>query len=285
MKCKKFVLYCASIAASLALVLSLTGCGGAAKRIAVPSDATNEARALLLLEEQGVIKLAEGAGLSATKNDIVENPYDVEIVEVEAASLPRVAADVDLAVINGNYAIGAGLDPATALAAEDAASAAAEEYGNVVAVRAGDEESTKTKALLAALQSDEVKAFIASTYGGAVTPVFEAGQAGEIPQAEGGDVSIKVGASPVPHAEILAQAEDALAKKGWELEIVEFTDYVQPNVALAEGDLDANYFQHQPYLDDCNAQNGTELEGVAKIHFEPLSIYPGKSDSIEALRK
>ena len=77
MKCKKFVLYCASIAASLALVLSLTGCGGAAKRIAVPSDATNEARALLLLEEQGVIKLAEGAGLSATKNDIVENPYDV----------------------------------------------------------------------------------------------------------------------------------------------------------------------------------------------------------------
>lgn len=285
MKCKKFVLYCASIAASLALALTLAGCGGAAKRIAVPSDATNEARALVLLEEQGIIKLAEGSGLSATKNDIVENPYDVEIVEVEAASLPRVAADVDLAVINGNYAIGAGLDPATALSAEAVASAVAEKYGNVVAVRAGDEESTKTKALLAALQSDEVKAFIASTYGGAVTPVFEAGQAGEIPQAEGDDVSIRVGASPAPHAEILAQVEDALAEKGWKLEVVEFTDYVQPNAALAEGDLDANYFQHQPYLDDYNAQNGTELVGVAKIHFEPLSVYPGKSDSIEALRK
>lgn len=284
MKFKKFVQYCAGFAAAFALAAALTGCGSSAKQIAVPSDATNEARALLLLEEQGVVTLAEGAGLAATKNDIVENPYGVEIVETEAASLPRVAADVDLAVINGNYAIGAGLDPSTALASEDAASAAADEFGNVVAVRAGDEDAAKTAALLAALQSREVQEFIASTYDGAVTAVFEAGAAGDVAQAKGDDTTIRVGASPAPHAEILAQVKDVLAAKGWTLEVVEFTDYVQPNVALSEGDLDANYFQHQPYLDDCNAQNGTDLVGVAKIHFEPLSVYPGKSASIDALK-
>ncbi len=284
MKFKKFAQYCAGFAAAFALAVALTGCGGSAKQIAVPSDATNEARALLLLEEQGIITLAEGAGLAATKNDIVENPYGVEIVETEAASLPRVAADVDLAVINGNYAIGAGLDPSTALASEDAASAAADEFGNVIAVRAGDEDTAKTAALLAALQSREVQEFIASTYDGAVTAVFEAGAAGDVAQAEGDDTTIKVGASPAPHAEILAQVKDVLAAKGWTLEVVEFTDYVQPNVALSEGDLDANYFQHQPYLDDYNAQNGTDLAGVAKIHFEPLSVYPGKSASIDALK-
>ncbi|RNL21530.1 hypothetical protein DMP07_01445 [Slackia faecicanis] len=285
MKFKKFILSCAGFAAAFALAFSLAGCGGAAKQVAVPSDATNEARALLLLEDQGLITLAEGAGLAATKNDIVENPYGIEIVETEAASLPRVTADVDAAVINGNYAIGAGLDPATAFASEDAASAAADKFANVIVVRAGDEGSVKTAALLAALQSDEVQEFIAAAYSGAVTAVFEPGAAGDIPQAEGDDVVIKVGASPAPHAEILAQVKDVLAAKGWVLEVVEFTDYVQPNVALSEGDLDANYFQHQPYLDDYNAQNGTDLAGVAKIHFEPLSVYPGKSASVEALKQ
>ena len=284
MKFKKFAQYCAGFAAAFTLAVALTGCGGSAKQIAVPSDATNEARALLLLEEQGIITLTEGAGLAATKNDIVENPYGVEIVETEAASLPRVAADVDLAVINGNYAIGAGLDPSTALASEDGASAAADEFGNVIAVRAGDEDTAKTAALLAALQSREVQEFIVSTYDGAVTAGFEAGAAGDVAQAEGDDTTIKVGASPAPHAEILAQVKDVLAAKGWTLEVVEFTDYVQPNVALSEGDLDANYFQHQPYLDDYNVQNGTDLVGVAKIHFESLSVYPGKSASIDALK-
>lgn len=286
MKFKNAAVACASAVAACGLAVSLVACAGgtAAKQVAVPSDATNEARALLLLQDEGIIKLADGAGLDATKNDIVENPYNVEIVEAEAASLPRMLADVDLAVINGNYAIGADIDPSTALASEDAASQAAEEYGNIVAVRAGDEDSPKTEALVAALESEQVKQYIESSYSVAVVPVFEPGAAGEIPQAEGDDTVITVGASPAPHAEILAQAKELLAQKGWTLEVTEFTDYVQPNVALSEGDLDANYFQHQPYLDDYNAQNGTDLVGVAKIHFEALCVYPGKTASLDALK-
>ena len=131
--------------------------------VLVPNDLTNEARALLLLEAQGLITLKEDAGLEATKNDIVEN---------EAAQLPRSLQDGDVAVINGNYAIEAGLKVSDALATEDAESLAAQTYGNVIAVRAGEEESPKTKALIEALTSDEVKSFMESTYEGAVVPVF-----------------------------------------------------------------------------------------------------------------
>ncbi len=84
---------------------------------------------------------------------------------------------------------------------------------------------------------------------------------------------IRVGASPSPHAEILEFAKDQLAAKGYELEIVEFTDYVMPNVALYEGDLDANFFQHTPYLDNYNEQNGTDLVSACKVHFEPMGLY------------
>ena len=178
MKFKKVAAVCASAVAACGLAVALVGCGGgAAKQVAVPSDATNEARALLLLQDQGIIKLADGVGLNATKNDITENPYNIEIVEAEAASLPRMLADVDMAVINGNYAISADINPATALASEDSASEAAVEYGNVVAVRSGEEKSPKTEALLAALESDTVKDFIDATYNGAVVATFESGEA------------------------------------------------------------------------------------------------------------
>lgn len=96
-------------------------------------------------------------------------------------------------------------------------------------------------------------------------------------------VTIKVGASITPHAEILNAVKDDLAAQGYNLEVVEFTDYVLPNTALEEGDLDANYFQHGPYLDDFNAQNGTHLVAVAAIHYEPFGIYAGKTTSLEEL--
>ena len=140
--------------------------------IAVPNDTTNEARALLLLEAQGLIKLKEDAGLPATKNDIVENPKNLQLYEVEAAQLPRVIGDVDVAVINGNYAIEAGYKVSDALAVEASDSLAATTYGNVVAVRAGEENDPAIQALSEALTSDEVKAFIESTYDGAVVPLF-----------------------------------------------------------------------------------------------------------------
>lgn len=140
--------------------------------VAVPNDTSNEARALLLLEAQGLIKLKDGADLTVTKNDIVENPKNLSLYEVEAAQIPRVAEDVDVAVINGNYAIEAGFKVSEALAVEDSESIAATTYGNVIAVREGQENDAKTKALVEALTSDEVKSFIESTYDGAVVPLF-----------------------------------------------------------------------------------------------------------------
>ncbi|WP_313180422.1 MetQ/NlpA family ABC transporter substrate-binding protein [Lacrimispora sp.] len=141
-------------------------------QIAVPNDVSNEARALLLLADQGLIELKEGIELDATKNDIVKNDKNFKIVEVEAAQLPRSLGDVDVAVINGNYAIEAGLKVSDALAVEDAKSVAATLYSNIIAVRSGEESSEKTKALVEALSSDTVKKFIEDTYEGAVVPSF-----------------------------------------------------------------------------------------------------------------
>ncbi len=141
-------------------------------QIAVPNDVSNEARALLLLADNGLIGLKEGVELNATKNDIVKNDKNFKIVEVEAAQIPRSLVDVDVAVINGNYAIEAGLKVSDALAVEDAKSIAATLYSNIVAVRAGEESSEKTKALVEALTSDTIKKFIEDTYEGAVVPSF-----------------------------------------------------------------------------------------------------------------
>ena len=142
-------------------------------KVAVPNDTTNEARALLLLEAEGLIKLKEGAGITATVVDIVENPLNLEIVELEAAQIPRVLPDVDVAAINGNYAVEAGYTLANAIAVESAQSLAAQTYGNIIAVRQGEENSEKTKALVDAILSDEVEEFIEKTYEGAVVPVFD----------------------------------------------------------------------------------------------------------------
>lgn len=141
-------------------------------QVAVPNDVSNEARALLLLADNGLIELKEGVGLEATKNDIVKNDKNLKIIEVEAAQLPRSLGDVDVAVINGNYAIEAGLKVSEALAVEDAKSTAATRYSNIIAVREGEEKSEKTAALVEALTSDTVKKFIEDTYDGAVVPSF-----------------------------------------------------------------------------------------------------------------
>ena len=137
--------------------------------IAVPSDATNEGRALLLLETQGLIKLADSTNLSSTPNDIVENPKNLEFVEMEAAQIPSSLADVDRAVINSNYALGAGLNPTEdALVLESADSP----YVNVLVVKEGNEEAPAVLALIEALHSDTIRTYIEETYGGAVIPAF-----------------------------------------------------------------------------------------------------------------
>ena len=177
----------AALALTLILALSLTACGGkdtntdadnsgdtkTAVKIGVPNDTTNEARALLLLQENGIIKLKDGVGMEATALDIAENPTNVEIVEMEAAQIAGVRDSVALAVINGNYALNAGLNAGTdAIATEDPNSVSAQTYANVLVVKEGNENTEKTQALKKALLSDEVRAFINETYSGSVVPLF-----------------------------------------------------------------------------------------------------------------
>lgn len=142
-------------------------------KVAVPNDATNEARALLLLQQEGLITLKDGVGVTATVNDIVSNPKNLTFNELEAANVPNVVDDVDIAIINGNYAIAAGFKVSTdALAVESADSEAAKTYANLLVVKDGNQDSDKIKALAEALNSDEVRDYINNTYEGAVVPVF-----------------------------------------------------------------------------------------------------------------
>lgn len=281
---KKIVSFVIAAVLVLTCFAAFTSCSSDTLTIAVPNDTTNEARALLLLQEQGIIVLKDGAGITATIADIAENPKNVEFQEVEAAQLPNVLKDVDYAVINSNYAIEAGLNPVKdSLAIEGSASA----YGNILSVKKGNETSPKTLALKAALESKQVADFIAEKYNGAVISVVGK-------TTDGFDASvdykalkgqtISVAASPAPHAEVLAVAKEILAQKDITLDIKEFDDYVQPNNVVNDGELDANYFQHKPYQDDFNAQNGTDIVEVCYVHVEPMAIYGGKQTSLDAAK-
>ncbi len=276
-----------AILATVGALTILTSCGGGNNggvTIAVPNDTTNEARALLLLEKNGYIKLKSGAGITATIKDIEENPYSITFKEAEAAQLPNILKDVDFAVINSNYAIQADLNPITdSLLIEDSSS----DYGNIVAVKEGNENSDSIKALKAALESKEVKDFITEKYNGAVVSTVDNpgdGYDSTVNYDALAGTTITVAASPTPHAEILKIAQEILAKKDVTLKISEFTDYVQPNNVVESGEIDANYFQHFPYLDDFNKQNGTHLVSIGAIHVEPIALYSGRSDSLDVIK-
>ena len=286
---KKIISVILAAVLSLSLI-ALTACGGGSSdsdtiKIAVPNDTTNEARALLLLQDLGYITLDENAGITATIKDITDNPYNIEFSEVEAAQLPNVLQDVDYAIINSNYAIAADINPVKdSLAIEGSSSA----YGNILAVKEGNENSDKIKALKAALESKQVSDFIADTYGGSVVSVVENpgdGFDSSVDYAALSGQTITVAASPAPHAEILKVAKDILAEKNITLDIIEYTDYVQPNNVVESGEVDANYFQHVPYLDDFNAENGTHIVSVSTVHVEPMGLYGGQQTSLDALKK
>ena len=276
------------ILAAVLVLVSLTACSGGKKEsltIGVPNDTTNEARALLLLQELGYITLKADAGITATIRDIEKNDYNLEFKEVEAAQLPNVLDDVDYAVINSNYAIEAGLNPTKdSLGMEGSSSA----YSNILAVKEGNENTDKIKALKAALESKQVADFIAEKYDGAVVSTVDNpgdGYDASVDYAALAGTEISVAASPAPHAEILKIAEEILAAKDITLKTIEYTDYVQPNNVVDSGEVDANYFQHQPYLDDFTAENGTHVVSVAAIHVEPMGIYGGKQTSLDAIKK
>lgn len=253
--------------------------------IGVPNDTTNEARALLLLQEKGYIKLKDGADITATINDIVENPHNISFKEVEAAMLPNMLQDLDYAVINSNYAISAGLNPVKdSLFTENSSSA----YSNILAVRQGTETTPAVLALKAALESQKVADFITEKYAGAVISVVTQptdGYDSSVDYDALQGTTISVAASPAPHAEILAIAKDILAQKNITIEIKEFTDYVQPNNVVESGEVTANYFQHLPYLEDFNEKNGTHVVSVSAIHVEPMGLYGGKQTTLDILNQ
>ena len=263
---------------ALVLTLSLTAAFADGIKIAIPNDATNEGRALLLLQAYGLIKVDEAAGITATIANITENPLNIEFIEVEAALVPNALPDVDYAIINGNYALAAQL-PA-ALLYENAESP----YVNVVSVNAADAESDKAKALAAAILSQKVKDSFA-TNEKAISVVEE--------PTDGFDATvdydalkgetIKVVATLDPHSYVLEIVKEILAEKGITVEITVVDDYVTPNTAVNDGDAFANFFAHQPYQDDFNANNGTNLVTIAGVHVEPMGLYAGQQADLAAL--
>lgn len=275
---------------SLVLVLTLlVGCSGSKDSetitIAVPNDTTNEARALLLLEENGYIKLKEGAGIQATVNDIEENPLNIEFKEVEAAQVPSILEDVDYAIINSNYAIQADLSPTKdSLIVEDSSS----DYSNLVGVKSDRVNEDIIKALKAACESEKVQDYINEKYDGEIIGVVDNpgdGYDQSIDYDALAGQTIKIGASPTPHGEILEVVKEILSKKDITLEIQEYTDYVQPNTAVDSGDIDANFFQHEPYLIDFNEENGTDITPITFVHVEPMGLYGGKVKTLDKLDK
>ena len=268
-----------ALVVALVLTLSLTAAFADGIKIAVPNDATNEGRALLLLQAYGVLKVDENAGITATVKDITENPLNIEFIEVEAALVPNALPDVDYAIINGNYALAAEL-PA-ALLYENAQSP----YVNVISVNEADKDSDKAKALAAAALSQKVVDYFASYEGQAISVVenptdgYDATVDYEALKGE----TIKVVATLDPHSFVLAIVKDILAEKEINLEVTVVDDYVTPNTAVNDGDAFANFFAHQPYQDDFNANNGTNLVTIAGIHVEPMGLYAGQQADLAAL--
>ena len=249
--------------------------------ISIPNDATNEGRALLLLQAQGLIKLKADAGITATVADIEENKLGLKFNEVEAAMVPNVLADSDYAVINGNYALAAGLDKA--LLYENSESP----YVNVVCVNEANKDSDLAKALAAAVQSQQVVDYFAETYkdGSAIATIdnptdgYDASVDYEALKGQ----TIKIACTLDPHSFVLEKAKAILAEKEITLEIVVVDDYVTPNTMVDAGDVFANYFAHQPYQDNFNAENGTKIVTIAGVHVEPMGLYAGKQADLGAL--
>ena len=276
-----------AILVALILVLSASAALADTIKIGVPDDTTNEARALQLLADNGIIELSENAGETATKGDVISDT--VEIIEVQADLLVNQLPDLDYAVINSNFvldALDAGFEINTSLLVESE-----ELYmprANVIAVNGDNVDADLTKALVAAAASQQVKDFIEATYAGAVLSVVDEPTDGYDPDLDYEALAgskIIVAATPAPHAQILEIVKEILAAKDIDLEIEVFTGYTEENPAVDAGDAYANYFQHQPYLDDYVAETGGNVVSVVAIHTEPMGLYGGIQSDLSALGK
>ena len=272
-----------SLLVALVLTLSRPAALADGITIALPNDATNEGRALLLLQAYGVITVNPEAGITATVADITDNPLNISFNEVEAAMVPNVAADADYAIINGNYALAAAQagQTLTALLYENAESP----YVNVVSVKEENKDSDLAKALAAAVLSQQVADYF-KTYEGQAISVVENPTDGfdaTVNYDALAGQTIKVACTLDPHSFVLDIAKKILAEKNITLEVTVVDDYITPNTMVDTGDVFANFFAHQPYQDDFNAQNGTHLVTIAGVHVEPMGLYAGKQTDLTAL--
>jgi len=275
----------AALLAALIIVSSVAALADIS--IGVPNDPTNEARALQLLADNGIIELSADAGELATKADVVTE--GIEIEEVQADLLVNQLPDLDYAVINSNFvldALDAGFEINTALLTE-----VEEVYlprANVLAVNSANVDADLTKALVAAITSQQVKDYITDTYAGAVLSVVDEptdGYDASVDYDALAGSTVVIAATPAPHAQILEVVKEILAAKDIDVQIEIFTGYTEENPAVDAGDAYANYFQHQPYLDEEVAANGYQVETVAIVHTEPMGLYGGKQADLSALGK
>ena len=262
-----------------ALLLTAAAVSADGLKIAVPNDATNEGRALLLLEAYGLLDVDDEAGITATVADIKDNPLNIKFEEVEAAMVPNVLPDVDYGIINGNYALAAELD--AALLYENAESP----YVNVVSVKEANKDTDEAKALAAAVLSQKVVDYFKNYEGQAISVVEEPtdGFDPDVDYAALAGKTIKVLCTLDPHSYVLEIAKEILAEKDIKLDITIVDDYVTPNTIVNDGDAFANFFAHSPYQEDFNAQNGTDLVTIAGVHVEPMGLYAGKQSDLSAL--
>ena len=280
-------LFALIVSVALILTLSLTPALAENIKIGVPQDATNEARALQLLAYNGIIELSEDAGELATKADVLTE--GIEIVEVDGPQLVNTLPDLDYAVINTNFvldALDAGIEVPEALLSESE-----EVYlprANVVAVNGDNVDADLTKALVAAIRSQQVVDYINETYSGAVISVVDEPTDGYDPdvdyEALNGQTII-IAATPAPHAQILEIVKEILAAKGITVEVSVFTGYDEENPLVDAGDAYANYFQHQQYLDSYVEETGGDVVSVTTVHTEPMGLYGGKQADLSALGK
>ena len=277
------------LVALLAALLVLSSVAALADvKIGVPNDTTNEARALRLLEYNGIVELAEGAGETATKADVLTE--GIEFVELDAQLLPNVLPDLDYAVINLNFvlaAVDAGIEIDDPLLLEEESNYLPN--ANVIAVKSENADADLTKALVAALQSQQVADYIANTYHGAVLSVVDNPTDGYDPDVDYDALAgqtLVIEATVTPHSEILNDVvAGILAEKDITLDVVIVDNYTDENPAVDSGAAYANYFQHQPYLDDQVQELNLDVVSVGTVHTEPMGLYGAQQKDLSALGK
>jgi ABC-type metal ion transport system substrate-binding protein len=295
-----------AIALALLLALSLTACGEKKEegskpaeplKIGVPSDATNQARAISLLETAGLIEVDDAAGFTPELKDVTKYIYNIEIVPAAANTLVSTLDDYGASTINGTYAIPAGLTPCKdALIIEKQSESGDNPYVNIIAARSEDKDNPTYKTIVAAYQTQTVAQFLLENYKEAFFPAFnydskysaDANFVQDIlnyKSDKAGKTVVKVGVCGANNDQWLA-VQKVLDEQGANIyiELVEFDAYNLPNEALSSGDIDLNAFQHKAYLNSEIASQGYKIESIGDTLIAPLSLYSKQVSSLDALK-